>query len=77
MNNESINQDGNKRPGLFGIPAPETSPRIVSPQAAEDRTDQAEDQPVADNTVRHARQQFGDVRRQEDREPSVVAGPLS
>ena len=39
---------------FFGVPAPETAPRLVSPDAAEDRADEAEQSGEAHDAVDHA-----------------------
>ena len=53
MQDERVPQHDQKRAVLLRVPTPESPPRLVGPDAAQDGPDEAEKQSEADGPVRH------------------------
>jgi len=56
MQDDQLCQADHQRTVFFGIPAPETPPRVVGPYSAEDCANDAEKEPEAQGAVDHSGQ---------------------
>ena len=59
MQDHRVPQDDDERAIFLRVPAPEASPRLVRPDAAEHRADKAEERGEADDAIDHAVEGFG------------------
>src|SRR5436309_2984871 len=55
---QSVQDDDHQRPVLLGVPAPETAPRLVRPDAAQHGAGEAEEHCEADDAVDHVIQRL-------------------
>src|SRR5450432_1240954 len=58
MQNQRIPQNDDERAIFLRVPTPETSPRLVRPDAAEHRADKTEQRREADDAINHPRERF-------------------
>ena len=61
MQNDRAPKDDEQRAVFLRVPAPETSPRLIRPDAAEHRADEAEERGKTNDAVSHAGERIGSL----------------